>query len=42
MPVSHTAPRGGVRDNLKRRAPMTAPRLCTFVETLCTFMNMRS
>ena len=21
---------------------MTAPRLCTFVETLCTFMNMRN
>ena len=37
----HTAPRGSVRGNLKRRARKTAPRLCTFVKTLCTFMNMR-
>ena len=31
-----------MRDNRKRRARMTAPLLCTFVETLCTFMNMRT
>ena len=30
-----------MRGNLKRRARKTAPRLCTFVKTLCTFMNMR-
>ena len=28
--------------NLKRRARRTVPRLCTFVKTLCTFMNMRT
>ena len=39
--AAHTAPRGGVCGNLKRRARRTVPRLCTFVKTLCTFMNMR-